>query len=802
MPTVDQVIQDLKVAFRSLARQRGFTLVVVFTLALGVGATTAIFSVVYGILLRPLPYVDSEQLVTFGQTLRSDPQEPVDGSSSHVNFLDWKRESKTIQPMALFSGGRAVISSQGEADVVRIGAVTPGFFDVFKAAPMMGREFTADENRAGGPRAVVVSFGFWQERLAGRADVLSQTVEISGVAWPIVGVAPRGFDFPAGARLWTPVRNDDQQCGRGCVFLNGIGRLAGGATPAQAQEEMRAIAAGLERDFPNANYDTTIMVQTLHDRTVGNVRLALVVLLGAVVMVLLIACANVANLVLVRGAARQTEIAVRTALGAGRRGVMSYLLTESFVLGAIGGAVGLVVSSWAIDLLKTLAPANLPRLEDVRLDTPAFLFALLLVLATTVLFGFGPSLQLSRIPLAQAIGQRGAVGGRRRTWARSTLLVAEVALSLVLLLGAGLLLRTLVALQDTPLGFSGDGVTTFTLSLPAARYPQAQVMPTFERLDEQLGAMPGVSAVARISGLPLGPSENVLSFTRPDRPPLPPGQSPSALYRVVDSEYFRTLAIPMLSGRVFEPGDREGSPPVVVISRKMSETSWPNEDPIGRPIQISGREPATVIGVVGNVRSQTLVSEAQPEMYVAHAQAGNRTVNYAIKSSLDAAQVIGSAREIVRQIDPRLPLISPTSMEELVDVQLARPRFYLVLIALFAVLAIVLAAVGIYGVVAHVVTQRTREIGVRMALGARRGEVVLFMLLQGLRPAALGVALGLGVAVAAGRVIQGLLYEVQPHDPLTLSAVTVGLLSVVVVACVIPANRASRIAPAEALRGE
>jgi putative ABC transport system permease protein len=799
---MDRVLQNLKVAVRSLGRQRMFTIVAVTTLALGVGATTAIFSVVYGVLLRPLPYIDPDRIVVFGQTAKGAPQQPVDGSSSHANFLDWQRESKTIPAMALYSASRAVISNQGEADVVRVGIVTPAFFGVFEASPVMGRAFTADEDRPGGRRSIVVSYGFWQERLGGRSDVLSQTIEISGVPWSIVGVAPRGFGFPGDARLWLPVRNDDQQCGRGCVFLNGVGRLAEGTSVSAAQQEMTAIAAALERQFPDANTDVTVMVRTLHDQTVGNVRLALTVLLAAVAMVLLIACANVANLVLVRGAARQTEMAVRTALGAGRRGVVSYLLTENLVLAVAGGLAGLLVSGWGIALLRALAPANLPRVADVRFDAATFVFAMALVLLTTVLFGLGPSLQLARVPLAQSMGQRGAVGSMRRRWTRSALLIAEVSLSLVLLLGAGLLLRSLAALQNTNLGFDGKDITVFLVSLPPARYPPGRVTQTHEQLDEEFAAMPGVTSVARISGLPLGPSENVLSFTRPDLPPPPPGQSQSALYRVVDSEYFDTLKIGVLSGRDFEPRDREGAERVVIVSKRMAEVVWPGESPVGRPIQINGQDPAIVIGVVQNVRSQTLSAEAQPEMYVPHAQTQSRAIMYVIKSTLETGQVLSASREIVRRLDPRLPLIAPSSMQQLVDEQLARPRFYLALLSAFAILALVLAAVGVYGVVAHVVSQRTREIGVRMALGAGRTEVVRLMLWQGLRPAAVGLATGMAIAAGAGRVMQGLLYEVRPHDPLTLVGVTSLLLATVLIACAIPAARASRIPPADALRGE
>jgi predicted permease len=797
---VDRLVHDLRIAARTLLRQRAFAVVATLTLALGIGATTAIFSVVYGILLRPLPYVRSDRIVAFGQTPKSAPVEPVDGSSSHLNFLDWQRQSRTIPLMAMYSGGRAVISHQGEADVVPLGSVTPEFFDVFEARPVRGRGFTAQENLPTGPRAAIVSYGFWQQRLGGRDDVLSQSVEISGVPWPIVGVAPRGFDFPAGARLWLPARNDDARCGRGCVFQNGIGRLADGVGADAAQREMGAIAAALEREYPDANFDTTVMVQTLHDRTVGNVRFALLVVLGAVAMVLLIACANVANLVLVRGASRQNEIAVRTALGAGRRGLLSYLLTENLVLAVAGGGLGLILAVWGVDALRLLAPASLPRLDDVRFDVPTFAFALLVVVATVALFGVGPAIQLSRVPLSQTLGQRGSFGGGRSRWTRSALLVAEVGLSLVLLLGAGLLLRSLSALQNTDLGFDSRGLTIFTISLPPARYPAPQVAAAHEQLDEQLRALPDVTEVARISGLPLGPSENVHGFRREDRPPPPPGQGPGALYRVVDAEYLQTMKIPLLEGRRFLPSDREGGALVAIVSRRLADAVWPGESPVGRPVSISTFGSAIVVGVVANVRSQTLSVQAQPEMYVPHAQAGTRTVTYVVKSTLDSARVLSAARDVVKRFDSRLPLIGPGTMTELVDQQLARPRFYLVLIGLFAVLAVALAAIGIYGVVAYVVGQRTREIGVRMALGASERQVVALMVWQGLRPSAVGIAVGLAVAAAAGRLIQGLLYEIRPYDPVTFVGVSAALLTVVLLACAIPARRASRVPPAEALR--
>jgi putative ABC transport system permease protein len=793
--------RNLRIALRTLWRQRAFSITAIATLALGVGATTAIFSVVHGILLKPLPYVEPERLVHLGQTARSAPASPVDGSSSHLNFLDWQRASRTIAPMAMYSAGRAVVTDRDGADVVRVGTVTSEFFSVFKVSPLQGRGFEGDNHLAGGPRAVVVSYGYWQDRLGGRDDVVGQTIEIGGVPWPIVGVMPRGFDYPNGARLWLPLRADDSQCGRGCVYLNAIGRLVDGATPEAAKDEMTAVAAALEREHPD-NSDVTVMVETLEDRTVGSVRQGLVILLAAVALVLLIACANVANLVLVRGLARQNEIAVRTALGARRREIMAYLLTENLVLAFVGGAFGLVLAIWGVDMLRALAPLNLPRADEVRFDAVTFAFAVAVALLTTMLFGLAPSLQLSKRPVVRSLGQRGTLGAGQTRWARSALLVAEVGLSLTLLLGAGLLLRSLSSLQHIELGFVPDHLTVFTVSLPPARYPADRVVSTHEELDARLAAIPGVSSVARISGLPLGPSENVLSFRRLDQPPPPPGQAPNALYRVVDPDYFPTMQVAVVRGRGFETGDRDGAQGAVVISERMAEMFWPGEDPLGRPLGISGRGPGVVVGVVANVRSQTLAAVAQPEMYVPHAQAQSRAMTFVVQSTQDSAQVLAAARQVVRRYDARLPLIGPSAMQALLDEQLARPRFYLMLLALFAVLAVSLAAVGLYGVVAYVVTQRTREIGVRMALGAARGEVVALMLWQGLRPAIAGMAAGAGLAYLGGRALSGLLHEVQPHDPATFAVVVAMLFVVVIIACAIPARRASGVAPADALRGE
>ena len=799
MRGMDRLLHDLRVAVRTLTRHRAFTLVATLTLALGIGATTALFSVVYAVLLKPLPYVASEQLLAIGQVTRGSGQPAVDGSVSHLNYLDWKREAKTIQSMALWGRSRVIVTNLGDAEVFDAASVSPDFFRVFAALPIAGRTFSDDEDRPQGPAAIVVSHAFWQSRLGGRTDVLSQAVEIGGRMRPIVGVAPPGFDFPNGASFWLPAASDDQQCGRGCVYSNVIARVSDGVAVDAARAELVSIASSLEAAYPAANAGVTVEVTSLRDRTVGDVRLALTILLGAVGMVLLIACANVANLVLVRGTARQGELAVRSALGAGRRGIVSYLLAENLVLALAGGLAGLAVAAWGVDTLKWMAPANLPRLDEIAFDRPAFLFSLGLVALTTVLFGLGPSIRLSRVQPMRALGQRGAIGGAGGT-GRAVLLAAEVGLALVLLLGAGLMLRSLAAQQRIDPGWRSDGITTFLVSLPAARYPADRVVATFDQLAADLAAGPGVEAVARILGLPLGTSENVLNFTRPDRPTPEPGQVPSALYRVVDQEYFRTLGIPIESGRAFTAGDRAPGPLVAIVSRELADTYFAGENPVGRTIRMDARAPIEIVGVAANVRSQQLQSAAAPEMYVPHAQAGSRAITFVVKSQRPAAQVLGDAREVVRRLDTRLPLVFPGPLRDLEDAALARPRFYLFLLGLFAVLAVTLAAVGIYGVVAYAVTQRTREIGVRLALGAGRRQVLALMLWYGLRPSIAGVAAGLVTAAAVGRLIEGMLYQVAPSDPITLVSVTALLVAVAGLASLIPAARASRVAPAEALR--
>jgi predicted permease len=480
-----------------------------------------------------------------------------------------------------------------------------------------------------------------------------------------------------------------------------------------------------------------------------------------------------------------------------------FLLMESAILAVAGAATGLLMAWWGVDALKQLAPQNIPRLNDVGFSGATFLFALGTAALTSMLFGLGPAVQLMRTPIVSLIGGRAETGHGRTRWSRSTLLVVEVGLSLVLLVGAGLLLRSMSRLYAIEPGWRSEGITILTLSLPSSRYPdEAGVVRGFDRLDERFEAIPGVAAVARIDIMPLGPGEIVRSFRRTDRPVPGPGELPGALYCVVDPDYFPTAGIPLVSGRYFDGRDRDGGPPVLIISREMADRFWQGEDPVGKAVQIGTSRPTirTIVGVVEGVRSASLSAPPQPEMYVPHAQTGARSMTFLLASALPPAQLLAAAREVVRDMDARLPLIRPGTFATLESAALARPRFYLLLLSLFALLAVALAAVGVYGVVAYIVTQRTREIAVRVALGARTSEVLRLVMWQGLRPALAGIALGLLAALGAGRVLSGLLYQIEPADPATIATVIVLLVAIVAVACAVPALRAARIPAANALR--
>jgi putative ABC transport system permease protein len=807
---MDGLRQDLHYAIRSLGTRRSFTIIAVLTLALGIGATTSIFSVVRGILLRPLPYPDSDRILMVWETDRERAALDDGGMLSHLDFVDIRTDSKKIESIAQYVGANLTVSTEDGAELIRGARITPGFFRVFRTPLESGREFNEAEDRPGGPMVAIISDGYWREKLGARPDVLGSTIRMAGESYTIVGVAAAGFGFPDDARIWIPSQNDDEGCGRGCVVRLAAARLADGATLAAARSELAAIGTRLEEAYPASNARKTFTSSLLRDVIAGDVRPALWVMLAAVIMVLLIACANVANLLLVRGRARASELAVRAALGADRGRIMTQLLTESVLLALFAGLLGVVLSAWGIDLLRSRAPSNIPRLDEIGLDGMTLAFAACMVAMTVVLFGLAPALSLSRVELADTLrtgGRGGSNNGRR--FGRSAFLVAEVGLSVMLLLAAGLMVRSLFRMNRIDAGFEPEGVTLFRLSLPRAQYVERDQMVQFmDRVREAVAAIPGVEEVAIMVAPPLSNANMFGNFTRTDQPEPASGDEPSIDYRIVDDAALQLLRIPMDAGRTFTANDRHGSMPVAIISREAARRYFPNEDPIGHQIRMhisagyDEDQPRTIVGVFADPHSNALTAAVRPAVYIPYAQSGASFPHVLMRGRGDAGQLIASARRAVQALDPELPLAQPGSMEEFVTRQLAQPRFYLLLLGLFASLAVLLAAVGMYGVVAYAVAQRTREIGVRMALGARVQEVIRMILWQGLRPAIGGIVVGTLASLEAGRVMSSLLFGVTTRDPLTFAAVPLVLVSVVIAACAIPARRASRIPPATALRSD
>ncbi|HUE77070.1 MAG TPA: ABC transporter permease [Longimicrobiales bacterium] len=805
------LLNDLRFTFRSLSRRPGFTVVAVGTLALGVGATAAIFTVANAVVLRSLPYPDAHELAVVWEDSRSDPSPDPGGRVSRPNFRDLQAEAVSFETIAQYTNSNLTLTGLGAAEVVPGGTVSAELFSVFGAEPILGRTFTAEETRHEGPDAVVVSEGFWRSRLGGEPDVLGTSLVISGAPHPIVGIAPAGFAFPADAQLWVPIQNDDDGCGRGCSLFAAVGRLGPGGTMDGAASELATLASRLEAEYPDSNADLELRAIPLRDLVVGDVEEALWLLLGAVGMVLLIACANVANLILVRGGSRRTELAVRTALGGSRGVILRQLMTENAVLALAGGAGGLMLAWWGVSALVRLAPTHLPRMGEVALDGTTVLFALGVVALTVLIFGLAPAARLSKDGVAESMrqGSRGGVGELHARRTRSAVLVVEVALSVVLLLGAGLMVRSLARMQAVDLGIDARDASLFRLSLPSARYAGPDERVAFmDRLEERLASIPGVERVASTVAPPFGPVNLTGTFSRPDLPEPEPGEGPSAAYRVLDPDALEVLGIELVRGRPFRESDRQGARPVAMINRAAAERFWAGEDPVGKTMDLNisvgypESEPRTIIGITENFHS-TITRAPGPEMYVPYAQTAASFPHVIMQTAGGTpGGALAAAREALASLDPELPMITPTRLEELVAEQMAAPRFYLLLLGLFAVMAAALAAVGIYGVVAFLVVQRTREIGVRMALGAPIRQVVRMVIWQGLAPALLGMAIGLTVAMALGEVLSGILYRVEPTDPVASVGAATLLLAIVVASTLVPARRASRIPPADALRAE
>ncbi|MCY1021023.1 ABC transporter permease [Pyxidicoccus sp. MSG2] len=815
-------IQELRHAARMLARHPGFTAVALFTLALGIAANTAIFSVADAVLFSPLPYATPDRLVmVWGMSPNRDRQ-----TVSPANFLDWRAQTESFEGMAAFSHVPFNLAGDGTPEVVRGASVSANFFQVLGTPAALGTTFLASAEGAGAPNTVVLGHGLWKRRFGGDPRVLGRMLRLNDVSYEVVGVMPERFEWPTvvpthvsaadAPQLFVPaVHRDIPQLGtdttqdtsawRDGNYLRVVGRLKPGVTLEGASRELDTIAARLAQEYPESNARSGIGLVPLREQLVGNVRSALWVLLAAVGLVLVIACANVANLFLARASARRQELTVRLALGARRSQLVRQLLTESVLLALAAGALGLLLALWGMDALLALVPPELPRLGAVGLDGRVLAFTLLTSLATGVLFGLVPALQASRPDLNGVLRQGG--GGRfsgAGQRSRGALVVGEVALAVVLLISAGLLLRSLWSMQAVELGFRADGVLTWRVSLPAAEYPDdARQAAFFQRLQERVEALPGVKSVGAVSDLPLG-GDNIWRVMDIEGQPRPEaGDERSVGFQVVTPGYFRTLGIPLKRGRDVASSDRADTQLVVLVNESTARQYWPGQEPLGQRIRLGSDSDApwrTVVGVVGDVRQGGALKEPRPEVYVAALQDTFHFILFTARTEGDPARLVSGVREAVAALDPNLAIAQVRTMEEVIASAMARPRFLSTLVALFAVLALLLAGVGLSGVIAYMARQRTQEIGIRMALGARPVDVLRLVLGRGMRLALAGVGLGLVGAWAATRGMASQLYGVSATDPLTFGGLALVVMAVTLVATWLPARRATRVDPLVAMR--
>ena len=806
---MDHLRQDLLYALRRLVKAPAFTVVAVVTLALGIGANTAIFSVVNGVLLKPLPYPESERLVGVYHT--ANGRRAV---MSGPNFTDVARTATSFENAAAISTGRMILTGQGEPIRIPVANVSASLFNVLRVRPILGRTFNADENTPGRTSIVVLSYGLWQQRFGGDPDVVGRRIQLDGVSREVVGVMPQGFSYPADRQAWLPVEYDQNFVTRqrGAWYLDVVARLKPGVTTEQSATEVETIGRNLAREYPDADAEIGMTTYPLREAMVGDIRRAVFVLLGAVGFVLLIACANVANLLLARAAAREPEMAVRTALGAGRGRLVRQLLTESIILALVGAAFGLLLAVWGVEFLTSLKPQGIPRLDNIRIDGAVVLFTMAIAVVTGVLFGVAPAFTATRgLTASLKEGGRGAVTARGGARLRGALVVAELALAVMLLAGAGLLMRSFIKLQAVDPGFRPEQALTFELTLPEARYKEdPQIISFFDRLLPRLRALPGVRAAAAVMGLPLSGMDFVISFEVEGRPPVPPSQRPAMQVRVATPDYFSTIGIPLKRGRGFSDDDRQGTTPVVLITETAARMFFPNEDPIGKTIKLGWgrgggarrRAGGEVVGIVGDVKEAGLDEPNPPHIYMPLRQWPVGFMSIVVKTATAPPTLADAARTEVYAVDPNLPVSNVRTLDEIVARSISQPRFYMLLLAIFAGVALALAAIGIFGVLSYAVAQRTREIGIRMALGAQQHTVIGLVVREAMLLVAFGVASGTIAALVLSRTMTKMLFSVAPTDPATFAIVAAGLLAVALLASYLPARRATRVDPVVALRTE
>ena len=799
------MLNDLRYALRQLIKAPSFTVVAILTLALGIGACTAIFSVVNTVLLQPLDYPDSGRIVMIRETQL--PQFP-EFSVSPPNFLDWQKQTKSYEYLAAYSGAGMNLTGEGEPQRLVGIKATANYFEVFGVKPVLGRMFLPEEDAVGKNHVVVLSYAFWQRVFGGTRDVVGRSIQLNGEPYTVVGVAPTG-GLTSKVDLWTPMAfkpDETANDARGAHYINVFGRLKPGVTAAQAKAELNVLATQLAQQYPDSNKGWGILMMPMQDYMVRDVKPVLWTLLGAVGCVLLIACANIANLLLARATARHREISIRAALGAGRGRLIRQLLTESVVLAICGGVAGVLLARWGLDALLALAPTSLPRITEIRLDRGVLFFSLALSILTGLVFGIAPAWLAARADVNEALkqGTRGSTEGGARGRLRSALVVIEVVFALMLLGGAGLLARSFMQLANVDPGFNPDNATLLRLSLPQKKYALPEQQTAFaDALLERVKVLPGVQAAGVTHSMPLV-SDYVLGFNIEGRPAIAPSDLPNTNYYTVTPDYFKAMGIRLVRGRAFTAQDDAKAPRVAIINETLARQHFPNEDPIGKRINITNG-PDTwreIVGVVGDIKQYGVDKATSAQSYEPFAQVPFTSVNLVVRTNGPAAALLGALRPTVYAIDKDQPIGIIRPLEEIMADSIARQRFAMTLLSVFSAVALVIAAVGIYGVMAYNVVQRTGEFGIRMALGAQQSDVMRLVLTQGGKLIGLGLLIGLAATLAASRAMGSMLFNTSASDPLTLGTITILLAAVALVACFFPANRATKVNPIEALRAE
>ncbi len=803
---METLIKDIRYAIRTLIRRPGFAAVAVITLALGIGANTAIFSVVYGVLLRPLPYPDPDRLVALRE---SNLARQPDAQIAPGNFLDWQRQNTVFSHLAAYRTVSYNLTGDGPPERLLAGRASTGLFTMLGTQPILGREFLLEENQPGREKVVLIGQGLWQRRFGTDPNIIGKTLNLSGENYTVVGVMPDDFRLPdhRERELWTPIAfKDSEKTLHHARYIEAIGRLKPGVALSQAQAEMAAIASRLSQQYPEANAGWSVRASPVLDFVVGDAKTILWVLFSAVGLVLLIACANVTNLLLARATTRQKEIAIRVALGAGRLRIVRQLATESLLLALVGGLAAWPLAVWGLKALLAVAPPDLPRLAAVTIDLRALLFTLSITLLTGLFFGLAPALQLTKVNANRTLKDAGSEGNRgiRQQLIGNLLIASEVALALMLLVGGGLLLRTVWRLHGVNPGFDDRNALAVTLQLSEKKYADDQQVALFsQQLVQQVSTLPGVQAagVARIlpimHDLPTG-------FYVEGRPREPDNQLPQTNYSAVSPDYFKAMGIPLVAGRAFTDHDLQNAARVAIVSETLAHRFFPNENAIGKRINVTtGPERfREIVGVVGDVKQKGLTQETAPHTYEPFAQAPNQFMTLIVRTRSDPSAQVPAIRRKVLELDNELPLQRVITLDKVISNSIRQQRFTSVVLSVFAGVSLLLAAAGLYGVISYSVAQRTHELGIRMALGAKVTDVLRLVLKQGMTFVLLGEAIGLVGAFALTRLLSGLLFGVTPTDAATLIAVTVGLTVVALLACYIPARRATKVDPLVALKYE